>query len=156
MHEVVLVFLRRSQEVLLGIKQKGFGQGKLVAVGGHIEAGETAVQAATREFLEETSVQIKPTDLIEIARVEFVFIAQPNWHMRAVVFEAWQWQGIPIISPEIAPEWIEVAALPLERMWDDAQYWVAQVLAGQRFDAYLEYGTDNAVVQKAQLTPWRK
>ena len=38
-------------EVLLGLKKTGFGAGKWVGLGGHIEDGEKPVSAAVREVL---------------------------------------------------------------------------------------------------------
>jgi 8-oxo-dGTP diphosphatase len=150
---VVLVFLRRQSQVLLGFKKTGFGQGKIVAVGGHIEVGETSEQAARREFFEETGAEL--VDLTLVARVEFVFLNKPEWHMNAEVFESFAWHGQPLESAEIAPEWFEVAALPFTQMWDDAGYWVRQVLDGARFNARMVYAADNQTVQEAYHESWR-
>jgi 8-oxo-dGTP diphosphatase len=150
--QVVLVFLRRNQEVLLGKKKTGFGQGKIVTVGGHIETGETPAQAAARECLEETSVTVLALTLV--ARVEFVFLPKPEWNMHATVFECLAWQGQPLESEELAPVWFDPAALPLTQMWDDGRYWVRQVLQGARFDARMVYGNDLQTVQDAHLEPW--
>jgi 8-oxo-dGTP diphosphatase len=42
-----------AAEVLLGYKKTGFGTGKIVALGGHVEPGESAAEAAAREVKEE-------------------------------------------------------------------------------------------------------
>jgi 8-oxo-dGTP diphosphatase len=152
MKQVVLVFLRHQERVLLGIKKTGFGQGKYVAVGGHLETGETPEQAAKREFLEETSAEV--TGLTLKARVTFEFSAKPEWNMQASVFESFSWQGQLLESAELAPQWFELTSLPLAQMWDDAQYWVRQVLSGGCFDACMVYGNDNQTVQTARLEPW--
>jgi 8-oxo-dGTP diphosphatase len=152
MKQVVLVFLRREQQVLLGIKKTGFGQGKYVAVGGHIEAGETPEQAAKREFFEETSAQVSNLQLK--ARVRFEFPAKPEWNMHAHVFESFEWHGDLLESAEIAPAWFEMTALPLAQMWDDGGYWVRQMLSGECFDARMVYCSDNQTVQNAHLEPW--
>lgn len=46
--------LARGSEVLLGRKKRGLGAGNITGVGGHVEPGETASQAAARELKEET------------------------------------------------------------------------------------------------------
>lgn len=43
-----LVFIRKTTEVLLGLKKRGFGEGKWNGFGGKVEQGETIVQGATR------------------------------------------------------------------------------------------------------------
>jgi 8-oxo-dGTP diphosphatase len=152
MKQVVLVFLRHKTQVLLGIKKIGFGLGKYVAVGGHIEADESPEQAARREFFEETSTEV--TNLILKARVTFEFPAKPEWDMHAHVFESFEWHGDLLESAEIAPVWFEIAALPLAEMWDDAGYWVRQVLSGQCFDARMVYSNDHQTVVAVHLEPW--
>ena len=51
---VALCFLLREgpdgREVLLGRKKRGFGHGKVVGLGGHVELGESAAEAARREL----------------------------------------------------------------------------------------------------------
>jgi 8-oxo-dGTP diphosphatase len=149
---VVLVFLRRHDKVLMGFKKTGFGQGKYVAIGGHIEVGESPEEAAKREFFEETNARL--VDLALVARVEFVFSAQPEWNMHACVFESFACFGKPFESAEIAPIWFKVATLPYSQMWDDGRYWVQQMLDGSRFDARMVYAADNQTVQSAHLEPW--
>ncbi|MEW5720741.1 MAG: DNA mismatch repair protein MutT, partial [Chloroflexota bacterium] len=41
MQDATLVFLTRDNQILLGLKKRGFAQGKLNGFGGKIEAGET-------------------------------------------------------------------------------------------------------------------
>ena len=45
-------------EVLLGHKKTGLGTGKIVALGGHVEERETAIQAAAREVKEESGIAV--------------------------------------------------------------------------------------------------
>eukprot|EP00051_Salpingoeca_urceolata_P006046 m.80347 g.80347 ORF g.80347 m.80347 type:complete len:91 (+) comp14659_c1_seq3:1046-1318(+) len=42
--------------VLLGLKKRGFGQGKLNGFGGKVEAGETVAEAAARELEEVNAI----------------------------------------------------------------------------------------------------
>ena len=51
---VTLCFLLRDtpgggSEVLLGMKRTGFGIGKIVGIGGHVEPGESDAEAVVRE-----------------------------------------------------------------------------------------------------------
>lgn len=124
-----------------------------MAVGGHIEAGEAPPEAAAREFFEETSARV--FNLTLVARVEFIFSAKPEWNMLAHVFESYAWQGELFESLELAPEWFELANLPFFAMWDDATYWVPQLLAGGRFDAQMLYGANSKTIEQAVLKPWK-
>jgi 8-oxo-dGTP diphosphatase len=45
-------------EVLLGAKKTGFGAGKIVGLGGHVERGECPAQAVVREVAEKSSIWV--------------------------------------------------------------------------------------------------
>ena len=55
----VLIFLTRGDSVLLieGAATKRLWAGKYNGIGGHVEQGESALEAAKRELLEETGLQ---------------------------------------------------------------------------------------------------
>ena len=55
---LTLVFLRREGEVLLGMKKRGFGEGKWNGFGGKVEAGETIVEAAAREVIWKKCLEV--------------------------------------------------------------------------------------------------
>ena len=58
-------------EVYLGIKKRGFGKGKHVAVGGGVEAGEMPAQAAVREIEEETGIKLSIDQLDKVGKIKF-------------------------------------------------------------------------------------
>ncbi|MFJ3958446.1 8-oxo-dGTP diphosphatase [Arthrobacter sp. NPDC090010] len=136
-----------AREVLLGLKKTGFGAGKIVGVGGHVEPGESDAQAACREVFEETGVSVREADLTDAGMVRFVFPARPEWNMDTRLFLASRWDGEPRESPEIAPEWFAVDALPVERMWQDADHWLPLALSGAVLDVDVTLNTDNATVR---------
>ncbi|MFC4398146.1 8-oxo-dGTP diphosphatase [Arthrobacter sedimenti] len=151
---VTLCFLLREgengTEVLLGLKQTGFGRGKIVGIGGHVEPGETSAQAVIRELLEETGVVLEEAALADAGAVHFVFPARPDWDMKTTLFTARTWQGDPEPSEEILPEWFSVAALPVERMWQDADHWLPVVLEGGRVNVVVTMHTDNESVASSE------
>lgn len=149
MNETAVCLLVRGhppREVLLGLKKNGFGQGKLVAFGGKIEPGEEPWQAAVRELREETGVTVRREDLEEAGRITFAFPARPEWDIAIHLFCAHRWDGTPAESEEMRAGWFAVSAIPYAAMWDDARYWLPQVLAGQRIEARFVYGDDNETV----------
>lgn len=151
---VTLCFLLRDgadgAEVLLGLKQTGFGRGKIVGIGGHVEPGETDEQAVVREVLEETGVVLQVEDLADAGSVQFVFPARPEWNMSTRLFTARTWHGEPAPSDEILPEWFRVDTLPVERMWQDADHWLPVVLEGRRINVVVTMHTDNESVASSQ------
>lgn len=140
-------------EVLLGRKKTGFGQGKIVGLGGHLEPGETPRAATVREVREEAGIIINESSLREMARVTFRFPRRPIWDQFVTVYETHQWQGNIIESTEITPMWYAVQKLPLRDMWDDARYWLPEILMGQRLEVFVEFGDDNQTLLHRSIQP---
>jgi len=132
--------------VLLGLKKSGFGAGKWVGLGGHVEEGEKPPAAAVREVREESGLLVPADSLQHAASIEFRFPARPSWDQTADVFLTWVYQGEPAESDEIAPQWFSEQELPLEAMWDDAKYWLPLVLSGVHVDALITFADDCAAV----------
>ncbi|MFK0008634.1 8-oxo-dGTP diphosphatase [Paenarthrobacter sp. NPDC090520] len=155
---VTLCFLLRDdaegQYVLLGTKKTGFGSGKVVGVGGHVEAGETAIEAACREVMEEIHVVVDAADLVPAGTVDFIFPARPEWNMATTVFLTRHWEGEPSESDEIAPGWYPVEQLPVERMWADAEHWLPAMISGRRIAVRVELAPDNQNVAGVQTREW--
>ncbi|WP_258073614.1 8-oxo-dGTP diphosphatase [Arthrobacter sp. 08Y14] len=148
---MVLCFLMRDTpeqgtEVLMGLKQTGFGVGRIVTLGGHVEPGESPAQAAVREVFEESGVTVAETDLELAGTIEFIFPARPEWDMSTVVYRARTWEGEPAPSPEIVPAWYPVGEVPYARMWPDSAHWMPEVLAGRYFDVVVTLASDNESV----------
>jgi 8-oxo-dGTP diphosphatase len=141
------------REVLLGRKKTGFGVGKVVGLGGHVEPEETAIQAAARETAEESSLIVAVEDLREAVNLTFRFPARPAWDMQVAVFVGDRFTGDAQESDEIAPRWYPIDDLPVQDMWDDNQYWLPQVLDGQRLRAEFEFADDCETVAKAHVVP---
>ena len=56
----------KNQKVLLARHTYGNGNNMLIIPGGYINYGETPQEALKREFLEETHIEVKPTEIIGI------------------------------------------------------------------------------------------
>lgn len=142
--EVCVCYLVRAgvggEEVLLGRKKFGLGEGNLVGPGGKIEPGESPEQAIGREVAEETSLVIGEIDLV--GELIYPFPFRPAWSQKSWVFLCRDWTGEPVESDELVPEWFSLSAVPIERMWDDAKYWLADALAGRFVTATFEFGPD--------------
>lgn len=153
MKENTIVFLlnRDSKEILLAMKKRGFGAGKMNGVGGKIEKGESVRQAAVREAKEEIGVTIAEEDLVSVADLSFHFLEKSDWDIHAHVFFAHTWTGIPEESEEMQPEWIRFEDIPYEKMWIDDQYWLPLVLKGDVLKATFYFANDGAEVARYSI-----
>ncbi|CAN5144521.1 8-oxo-dGTP diphosphatase [soil metagenome] len=137
----------RGEEVLLGRKKFGLGEGNLVGPGGKIEPGETPEQAIRREVAEETSIELGQVELV--GELTYPFPFKPAWSQRSWVFVCREWRGDARESDELVPGWFPVAEIPTGRMWDDARYWVKDALAGRFVKATFEFGANLRTVSSS-------
>ena len=136
--------------VLLGLKKRGFGQGKYVGFGGKIEAGETVEEATVRELEEETGLWTTIDALLPAGELIFLFPARPEWDHHVHIFVVRQWQGEAREAEEMRPEWFTLDVIPYSQMWDDAVRWLPRVLAGKVVHALFWYGDDNSTVARME------
>lgn len=96
---LTLVYILRGedpsgQEVLLGLKKRGFGCGKWNGFGGKVDADETVPEAAVREVQEECGLTVRQEDLVDVGTLDFEFVGDPV-HLEVHVFETRQFSGDP-------------------------------------------------------------
>lgn len=151
----VCYILRRSPagetQVLLGRKKKGLGLGNIVGLGGKLEPGESAADAAVREVEEESGLVVTASALQPRGLLTYLFPYREGWSQESSVFVCTEWQGTPRESDELNPVWFDVASLPLDEMWDDARHWLPGVLAGTAVRATFTFGEDLATVIDAHM-----
>ena len=63
---LTLTLITKDNQILLGLKKRGFGMGKLNGFGGKVEAGESVKEAAIRELFEESSLEAKSLDAMAV------------------------------------------------------------------------------------------
>lgn len=114
----VYVYLRRSDEVLLQLRQNtGFMDGYwAAAVAGHVLAGESVTGAAIREAAEETGVVLTATDLVPLTVLHRTDGSLLPVEQRVdFFFECHSWWGEPeVLEPHKATalRWFPLGDLP--------------------------------------------
>lgn len=131
MKRVTIMFLRREGEVLLAVKKRGFGEGKWNGAGGKIEAGETPLQAAIRETEEELGVTPRNAQLV--GRLQFYIEDGDHSEHDCHVYVATEWEGDPVETEEMRPQWFKVTDIPYDQMWEDDKVWLPLLLEGSCF-----------------------
>lgn len=145
----VCYLIRRGpsgDEVLVGRKLTGLGAGRAVGPGGKLAQGESPSEAVVREVREETGIELDVSSLEARGVLQYSFPTKPEWSQRSFVFVCRSFTGEGAASDELLPEWWPVAAPPLDRMWDDARFWLPDVLAGGTVHASFEFGPDLSTV----------
>lgn len=151
MRQATLVYCLRGDELLLGLKKKGFGAGKWNGFGGKVEQGEGVLAAAARELLEECGLSAAHEEIDEMARIDFFFGDKGVFECHA--FSVRQWRGEPRESDEMSPGWWPLGKLPWERMWPSDKYWLPRALAGERLSAVCRFDAAGERVEAFSFVP---
>lgn len=122
-------------EVLLQLRRgTGFMDGRWAhGAAGHVELGESAVQAAVREAAEELGVTVDPDDLVHVATLHRTVAVHEPVEERMDLFLATRtWSGEPsAVEPDKAAElrWWPLRELPVTVVPHERQ--ALEVLAGR-------------------------
>ena len=127
---MTLCMIVEPPRILLAMKKRGFGKGKWNGYGGKVQAGESIEDAAKRETYEEAGITI--TDMEFRGINEFEFRGDPVI-LEVHVFYVAKFEGTPVETEEMSPQWFDLDQLPYKDMWKDDPLWLPIFLAGKRF-----------------------
>ena len=124
-----LCFVVHDGKILLILKKRGLGAGKVNGPGGRIEQGETAEAAAIRETREE--LDVTPANLSQRGELSFQFA--DGYSLHCAVFMASEFSGVAVETDEAVPLWTAVSEIPYDSMWEDDRHWLPGMLEGKCF-----------------------
>lgn len=155
MKQTTLNFLIRDDHILLAMKKRGFGVGKWNGVGGKVNPGERVGDAIVRETEEEIGVRIHVEDLEPAAILHFHFTSKPDWDQECHVFLTRTWEGEPVETEEMRPQWYPQDNIPYDAMWVDDPYWLPRVLAGEKVVAEFHFTGDGSAFETWKVEEWK-
>lgn len=109
----VLCLLEDGGRVLLQNRVKADWRGYALP-GGHVEAGESFVDAVRREMKEETGLEIEDPKLVGVKQ----FPIEDGRYL-VLLFKATKWSGQLTASEEGSVEWVPYDRLPERKTVDD-------------------------------------
>lgn len=152
MRTTTLCLLQREGEVCLGMKKRGFGEGKWNGFGGKVQEGESVEEAAVRELAEEAGVVAQEEHLERIGEIEFHFLDKPEWDLCMHVFTLEEWEGEPSESEEMRPQWYTHEEIPYDGMWIDDPHWLPHALSGKKLKAKFAFNREGAELAEHEIT----
>jgi 8-oxo-dGTP diphosphatase/2-hydroxy-dATP diphosphatase len=121
----------KNDQILLGMKKRGFGVGRWNGFGGKIENDDESIEAAAkREVYEE--VGISDGVLEKIGCINFSFQSEDTT-LEVHIFKLTNFEAEPIESEEMFPKWYSAHDIPFDQMWPDDQYWFPLLLENKKF-----------------------
>lgn len=120
----------KDDQILLGMKKRGFGVGRWNGFGGKLEEGETIEQGAHRELEEE--IGIKALNMQKVGILDFSFENDPKI-LEVHIFKITDFTGEPVESEEMKPQWFSFENIPFEQMWSDDKFWFPYLLNNKMF-----------------------
>ena len=124
-----LMFIIRDGQVLLIVKKRGLGAGKINGPGGKIDPGETPLDCVIRETQEE--LEITPLSPVKLGELWFSMGEIPD--ILCHVYRSDDFTGTPTETEEAIPLWVNVSEIPYDQMWADDRLWLPLFLAGTPF-----------------------
>jgi 8-oxo-dGTP diphosphatase/2-hydroxy-dATP diphosphatase len=142
---LTLCVIHQDDQVLLGMKKRGFGAGRWNGFGGKLSGSETIEEAAKRETLEEAGVELN--NLNKRGIIEFEFKGNPEI-LEVHIFHSDNFSGEPTEGEEMKPQWFKINEIPFKDMWPDDIHWFPMFLEGKKFKGKFLFGEADTILEK--------
>ncbi len=125
---LTLCVVRNDTHILLGMKKRGFGEGRWNGFGGKVQLGETIEEAARRELREECGLE---ADALEKRGILTFEMATSEEILEIHVYAVVSYRGEVVESEEMRPAWFRLTDIPFDQMWPDDRHWLPRFLEGE-------------------------
>ena len=141
---MTLCVIYDGSRVLLGMKKRGFGEGRWNGYGGKVKEGETIEQALYREIREELGVNT--TGIRKRGVINFSFEDKPDLLPEVHLFSSDGLDGKPIETEEMRHQWFSHSEIPYDQMWPADKYWIPLILKGKNVTGSVRFKNMDTVL----------
>ncbi len=142
---LTLCIIHKDNQVLLGMKKRGFGMGKWNGFGGKLNPGETVEEAAKRELFEEADIE--SGEMEKMGLINFVWENNLDEIWEVNIFKLTEFIGEPKETEEMKPRWFDMNEIPFEKMWPDDKYWLPLFLENKKFKGKFKLSAQNNIIE---------
>lgn len=143
---MTLCIVHQDNRILLGMKKRGFGEGRWNGFGGKVMGGEGIEEAVRREMKEECDIEIG--DIEKLGVLDFEFAKDRGNFLQVHIFKSNDFLGEPKESEEMFPQWYSVDEIPFEKMWSDDPYWLPLFLENKKFKGRFLFDDNDNILEK--------
>lgn len=146
MRKTNLVFLfNQKNQILLGMKKRGFWMNKRNWFGGKCETWETVVESAIRELKEESGIDLMMKDLEIWGVINFFFLDKPEWNQECHIF-SWKYIGSFQETEEMFPKRRNIDEIPYEYMREDDPLWLPKLIMWEKFNMTFSFDDEGNLI----------
>jgi 8-oxo-dGTP diphosphatase/2-hydroxy-dATP diphosphatase len=145
---MTLCLVYEHPRILLGMKKRGFGEGRWNGFGGKVHENESIENAARRELFEEAGIHAG--ELQQVGRLDFIFAGKPDV-LEVNFFRVMTWTGEPQESEEMRPQWFAMDEIPFANMWPDDVHWMPLFFLGKKFLGTVTYDASGESITKNMI-----
>lgn len=140
---LTLCIIHEHPRVLLGMKKRGFGEGRWNGFGGKVEEGESVEESMRRELMEEAGIEAGKLERAGVMELHYP-AEEKTWEVH--VFRGMDLVNKPEESEEMRPAWFYIDEIPFEKMWPDDLYWFPYFLRGEEFTGSFHFDEKNRLL----------
>lgn len=133
-----------KDKILLGMKKRGFGEGRWNGFGGKLEEGESVEDGMKREMFEESGVKVEEMEKRGI--INFIFTKDQK-EMQVHIYKITKYTSDSIETEEMKPQWFELTKIPYEQMWPDDKIWMPLFLTNKYFSGNVYFLDANTIMK---------
>ncbi|KAI9230856.1 MAG: NUDIX hydrolase domain-like protein [Piptocephalis tieghemiana] len=148
---LILIHQPEQDRILLGMKKRGFGQGKWNGFGGKVEPGESFEAATKRELMEEAGIEC-----LDMVRAGILWFSLEDaegipYRMQVVLFRGSKILGEPTETEEMIPQWFPTSKIPFHAMWTDDSIWFPYLLSQRPFIGSFTFAPDHTTIKYSNI-----
>ena len=151
-NSTLLFLIRKSSggnvDVCLAMRKDG-RKGRYNGIDAVAEEGENIEDVARKSG--ELAVGVEVNSVIKCGEVTFIFPQDPASDQVLHVFTTEDFTGEPSLSETMVPSWLSTSYIPFSEMWQDALFWLPQVLEGKKVKGRFVFG-EGDVLQEKEVT----